>query len=328
MTSLKVPGTNISLVPPPGFVSATTHKGFIHPTTDATIMIVEMPIGIQAMKGFTAEELKPRGMTLLDKRDVYIHEIQATLVKVRQEANRIQYIKHMLVLGDSSKVVLVTGAYPEEHAVLEERITASLLSVGYYGPKQEKPDTGIPNLDRKENWLGGIKGYTLEGIMRLPAWAGFLNKPGEHKIIEPKRSDEKVAFTVEGEIIAGKPRATQEQIATYQYILANAELIRDNILTALLQGYQELQAHYGYEEEELMPDVTEIAQFKEIIRLSGIHILDVYRDGIAYVGYQFHCPWDEEHELGFMTHKDRVVEFGGADTAVLSWIAKQDLGAE
>ncbi len=49
-------------------------------------------------------------------------------------------------------------------------------------------------------------------------------------------------------------------------------------------------------------------------------------EGEAYVGYQFACGWDDEHELGVMTHRGRVVSIGGGDTAFLSWIAKRDGG--
>lgn len=52
------------------------------------------------------------------------------------------------------------------------------------------------------------------------------------------------------------------------------------------------------------------------------------KDGYAYVGYEFGCTWDEEHGLGFMTYKDRIVDFGGADSAFLTWVARKDLKSE
>jgi hypothetical protein len=58
-----------------------------------------------------------------------------------------------------------------------------------------------------------------------------------------------------------------------------------------------------------------------LIGLSNVHILSVARDGI---GLQFGCTWDEEHGLGVMTHRDRVVQVGGADTSFLTWIAEED----
>lgn len=46
---------------------------------------------------------------------------------------------------------------------------------------------------------------------------------------------------------------------------------------------------------------------------------------MAYVGYEFRCTWDEEHGMGVMTHKNRVVAIGGADVSILEWIAESDL---
>lgn len=57
---------------------------------------------------------------------------------------------------------------------------------------------------------------------------------------------------------------------------------------------------------------------------SGVVVHAVVRDGAAYVGYEFACAWDEEHGLGAMTHRDRVVAVGQADVAILEWIAEQD----
>lgn len=92
-----------------------------------------------------------------------------------------------------------------------------------------------------------------------------------------------------------------------------------------------MQELYGYSEEDaaiLMPDVNDPFEFNLLIGLSTIHLLNVSKDGIAYVGYEFGCNWDDEHGLGVMTHKDRVIEIGGVDTAFLSWVAERDLNPE
>jgi hypothetical protein len=56
--------------------------------------------------------------------------------------------------------------------------------------------------------------------------------------------------------------------------------------------------------------------------------MNVSKDGFAYVGYEFGCTWDDEHGLGFMTHKDRIIDFGGADTSFLTWVASGDLKSD
>jgi hypothetical protein len=43
------------------------------------------------------------------------------------------------------------------------------------------------------------------------------------------------------------------------------------------------------------------------------------KDGFAYAGYQFRCTWDQEHGLGIMTHRDRIIEIGGSDSS-FAWV--------
>jgi hypothetical protein len=50
----------------------------------------------------------------------------------------------------------------------------------------------------------------------------------------------------------------------------------------------------------------------------------VEREGHAYFGLILGCTWDDEHGLGAMLHRTRVIDLGGADTAVLAWIAERD----
>ncbi|MDO0910960.1 hypothetical protein QQM39_08855 [Streptomyces sp. DT2A-34] len=98
------------------------------------------------------------------------------------------------------------------------------------------------------------------------------------------------------------------------------------LLTALRPA---LRAHY----EALRPEVEEALTEETIqekpdpealVGLSTLYVHPVARDGIPYVGVEFDCSWDEEHGLGVLMHGTRVVDLGGADTALLLWIAEQD----
>jgi len=60
--------------------------------------------------------------------------------------------------------------------------------------------------------------------------------------------------------------------------------------------------------------------------LVAIHVLGVAKGGVAYVGLELGCDWDEEHGAGLMLHKARIVKVGGADTSFLEWIAERDGG--
>lgn len=47
----------------------------------------------------------------------------------------------------------------------------------------------------------------------------------------------------------------------------------------------------------------------------------------ALSGFRVRVQVDPEHGLGVLTHDTRVVEVGGADTAILLWIARRDAEA-
>jgi len=170
--------------------------------------------------------------------------------------------------------------------------------------------------------------YFWTSTIVLRAWAGFQSRLGPYGTLSSTTgSDGTARLTVNTADEKQSPPAP-EQTTAYQHLVAQQESVRDAILQAVFQAYPELQESYGYEAEEareFMPDIERPDQFKTLIGLSNVHILTVAHDGIAYVGFEFGCTWDNEHGLGVMTHRGRVVEVGGADTAFLDWIAERDV---
>ena len=84
---------------------------------------------------------------------------------------------------------------------------------------------------------------------------------------------------------------------------------------------------YDEEEKELyMPDVGTQEDFSKLLSPLAIHILSVHNNGQPYIGFEFSCSWDIEHDFGVMMLYDRVVKLGGADTSFLTWIAEEDFG--
>ena len=51
-------------------------------------------------------------------------------------------------------------------------------------------------------------------------------------------------------------------------------------------------------------------------------------DGLPYVGVEFRCTWDPKFGFGVMLWEDQIVAMGGAETAILSSIARKDLDAQ
>lgn len=107
-------------------------------------------------------------------------------------------------------------------------------------------------------------------------------------------------------------------------------MIRDALLDALLPRYLNWREDWAeamepQEFEETMPEVSSPLEFRQLIGLSHVHVLKESFEAIAYIGFELGCTWDREHGLGFMTHAQRVVDVGGADTSFLEWIAKRDI---
>jgi hypothetical protein len=179
----------------------------------------------------------------------------------------------------------------------------------------------IPNIKFIDN--------SLEGTIRLPIWKDFQSRQGAYGSLDGnKNSNGEFQISIGGDMCMDNPTIMIEHVKAYEYLIEYSKEVCNLILKKLFMEYKNLQTDYGYDEEELkeiMPNVDNIEQFKELIGLSQIHLMNVNKDGIAYIGYEFGCTWDEEHGLGFMTHKDRIIDFGGADVSFLTWVAKADL---
>jgi hypothetical protein len=172
--------------------------------------------------------------------------------------------------------------------------------------------------------------FFWEGEDRFPEWDGFRNRaemfPPDDPEAEPPRM---VAVNVVPADANVPTPPSAEQIAAYAHLKTAGPAVAAAVLTALLAEYPSWRDSYGYDDEEaeeLMPEVTRPEDFRPLIGLIKVHVLNVAKDGVAYVGLQFDCAWDEEHGLGAMTHRGRVVKLGGADTSFLEWVAKQDGG--
>ncbi|MDJ0847181.1 MAG: hypothetical protein QNK04_02255 [Myxococcota bacterium] len=120
---------------------------------------------------------------------------------------------------------------------------------------------------------------------------------------------------------------TGAEIALVQWLLDHREGVVSAVLAALVASYPDLQAAEDLEDEErreLMPDLRSPEDLRELIRLESVNVHPLSVGDAPYIGFEFDCRWDEEHGLGVLMHGERVVEIGGADTAIYLWIAEQD----
>lgn len=177
--------------------------------------------------------------------------------------------------------------------------------------------------------------WTAEAV--LPEWAGFQTRRGWYNAVNsPDPSDGSVRLRVI------RPRGAQrepaaEQSTAFEHLCANGALVRDAILAAVFAEYPKFREDYldCFDDEEGedfadiaagVPEVSSSHGLRSLMGLGNVFILDVFRDGMAYVGFEFGCEWESEHGLGVMTHGDRVIDIGQAPTAFDGHASKADGG--
>jgi hypothetical protein len=161
----------------------------------------------------------------------------------------------------------------------------------------------------------------------LSSWKGFQNRNGTYGAQgSPMPSDGsvRIVFAPEGR---GIEALTDSEKSSIAWVVDNEASISESLILTLLREYPSLQEQYGYsgdEKAERMPDVRTVEDFRALIGLHSVNVHPVEKDGVPYAGFEFGCTWDDEHGLGILMHGARTVEIGGADAAILLWIAKRD----
>lgn len=96
-------------------------------------------------------------------------------------------------------------------------------------------------------------------------------------------------------------------------------------MDALYGEYPNLRETYGYDEAERAQFMPEVRSVDGLCELIGVTVHQIVRSSVPYVGFEISCSWDPEHSAGVLMNGTRVVEVGGADTAILLWIAEADV---
>ena len=164
----------------------------------------------------------------------------------------------------------------------------------------------LPNINKNN----GI----WEGTIQLDFWEGFFETNGS------------ISLNIGGNKLIKEVNETH--INGYYYLIDNQSIILNSILYSLKEIYYKLQEEYNYngnEKSKYMPDIPNNEGFKNLLKPYKIFILDISKDKMPYIGFQFQCTWDYEHGLGVMTHNGIIVKIADADISFLSWIAEEDL---
>jgi hypothetical protein len=149
----------------------------------------------------------------------------------------------------------------------------------------------------------------------LPEWAGFQAGPAGDL------SSGEIAVSVGGDSM-GSEETGPEQQAAYALLTKKTKQVQSGVLDAIASSMSELTRGCDME----LPKKVDKKALQSLVSLTTAHIHWAHRDGVAYVGYELSCAWDDEHGVGVMTHGDRIVKVGSADTAILGWVARADKG--
>ncbi len=161
----------------------------------------------------------------------------------------------------------------------------------------------------------------------LQSWAGFQVRNGPYGALSSNKPSDgyvTIVFAPEGRDTSP---LTESEKASVAWVVENEASIASSLLNSLIKEYPKLQALYGYEGDEknnYMPDLHRVEEFRQLIGLHAINVHPLEKDGKPYIGFSFGCSWDDEHGLGVLMHGNRTVEIGGADTAILLWLAEED----
>lgn len=175
-------------------------------------------------------------------------------------------------------------------------------------------------------------GYCWEGEVVLPSWRGFQTRRGPYAAIssdEPSDGSARVRFDTGG---AGQVPPTEAQVAAFRWLAENDAVVTAAILDAVFAQYPRFREEFidAVEDEDAQaaaqeaPPLDRPEQLRMVTGLAWVIFLPVEKGGVGYAGFEFGCVWEEEHGLGVMTHKDRVIDVGGAYSAFVPHRAVED----
>jgi hypothetical protein len=175
-----------------------------------------------------------------------------------------------------------------------------------------------------------IKPTTIIGDMKecyltLDSWREFQSRQGNYGSMDKEgKSNGTVKAFINGTPVDYVKIYSEAQANSIKFLIDHQDKVRDNLLLGLLANFPNMKEIY----EDYIPDILSIEQYKPLIGLSTVHVMSSEKDDYAYIGFELGCTWDEEHGVGVMMHKDRVVSVGQADESFNTWTTYKDNGTE
>ncbi|MDF1697815.1 MAG: hypothetical protein P1U56_18350 [Saprospiraceae bacterium] len=163
--------------------------------------------------------------------------------------------------------------------------------------------------------MNSHKDFTFDGH-----WEFEIILPGLNKLSWDKES-EHIDVTI-CDFLDDEMEPGQEQINAINFLIANQSELVHLITKEIWSQWDEIEDDHEYEQYTEAPKIQSPKDIEKIISVHSIYIDAFHKNGIAYIGIEGDCLWDEEHGIGLVIHKDRVVQFGGAEEANAMGISK------
>lgn len=165
---------------------------------------------------------------------------------------------------------------------------------------------------------------------QFDAFQGLQSRRGSYTSkSSSQKSDGTISLTINDDT-SEYPDPSPQQINAINYLIKHPEEIRTAMRKGIDSIYEDLKKQYGYDENEpetkdWFPKVNELKDYDKVFGVGNVFIQLPSKDEHSYVGIECGCTWDDEHGLGFLFHKNRLVGIGGADEA-FNWKAFKDNG--
>jgi hypothetical protein len=164
----------------------------------------------------------------------------------------------------------------------------------------------------------------------LAAWKGTQERHGGYNSLSSAKPSKGTLKLVIPRLDDNdqKPRPpAKEQVAAYAYLKDNQDEVTDAIMHALLDYYTKLRKDWLKDNPKLkLPVIDTVEQMRKNVGLGTLYMQSVAKKGVAYIGLEMGCTWDEEHGVGVMMYKDRVLSVGQAEEAFATWLGTEDGG--
>jgi hypothetical protein len=227
----RVPGTSVTLDPPPGFAPARRFSGFQQDATGSSIVVTELPGPVsEVTAAMTADGMATQGMRLLESSETSVAGRSALLLHAAQSVSGIEFEKWTLAFGEQNRTVLVVATFPKAAGEqLREPLRAALLTVKW-SPQVERVRTeGLPFAIAETPELK---------ITRRVSNTLLLGKPGTAVKVDPADPLVVVGVSIHDIKITDVASFARDRIQRTSQITGVSGIVGESVRVDGLDGYE------------------------------------------------------------------------------------------